>query len=131
MRHRVFQPDNITDYSLRTPSNQRYLPDFDKNSSELTFTDTGLPGFYRLYEKDKVIREFAVNLAERETMGDFLEKKELQKLTENQADKVAVYDAEQPQGQLHSNRELNSIILIFIILILISETIIARINRNN
>ncbi len=131
LRHRVFQPDNITDYSLRTPSNQRYLPDFDKNSSELIFTDTGLPGFYRLYEKDKVIREFAVNLAERETMGDFLEKKELQKLTENQADKVAVYDAEQPQGQLHSNRELNSIILIFIILILISETIIARINRNN
>ncbi len=131
LRHRVFQPENITDYSLRTPMNKRYLPDMDDKNSELTFTNTEVPGFYRLYEKDEAVREFAVNLDSRETKGTFLSEKELKELVSEHSKNVAIYAGEQSTDQLHSNKELNSIILILIILILISETIIARINRNN
>ena len=123
LRHSNFNMENISNFTMKTPDNRSYLLDIDKSQNQLIFTETKLPGFYKLYFEDKMVRQFAVNISKAEKIGKFDSEEKLQK------DKIAIYNESQTKTGLEANKELNEMILILIIILLLAETVIARINR--
>ena len=130
LQHSVFELENINDFSMRTPDNRSYLMDYIEKDGTLSFDKTNLPGFYKLYQKGKTIREFAVNISKNEAGGNFMTIADLTDITENNK-KIAIYSDDNEQGPMQTNKEINGLILILVILLLLAETLIARINRNN
>jgi len=123
LRHSHFDMENIAKFTMKTPDNRSYLMEIDKTQNQLLFADTKLPGFYKLYFEDKMVRQFALNICKNETVGKFLDIEELQK------DKIAIYNEIKTETGQESNKEMNAMILMLIILLLLVETVIARINR--
>lgn len=103
---------------------------YDDKHNQLYFTNTISPGFYKLYYKDKIIRQFALNINKNETNGIFLSKNKISEIIKTYNNRFAIISSNILDKNFQINKEQKEIFLIFILLLLIAETIIARINHN-
>ncbi len=130
LTHQHFQLENISEYSIKTPNKKSYLMNYDDKHNQLYFTNTISPGFYKLYYKDKIIRQFALNINKNETNGIFLSKNKISEIIKTYNNRFAIISSNILDKNFQINKEQKEIFLIFILLLLIAETIIARINHN-
>lgn len=127
--YRNFSMNDLKKFTMKTPDGKSYIMDFNNGKNQLTFSNTDVPGFYRLFFEDKNLSTFAVNISKAETFSQFLQKKEIKNIIENR-DNIAIISADTTTTDFKINKELNAIFLIFILLLLIAETLIARINHD-
>ncbi|MBN2280557.1 MAG: BatA domain-containing protein [Candidatus Marinimicrobia bacterium] len=124
LRYSCSDMDQMAKFRMKTPDNRSFLLDFDKTSQNLIFKDTNLPGFYKLYLEDKLVQNYAVNISSHETLGEFISGPELDQK------KLSVYSEGPLTNGPKTNREIGSLVLGLIFLLLLAETYLARINRN-
>jgi hypothetical protein len=127
---RNFSIEDIKNFTMKTPGNQSFIMDYNKTNNLLHFAETTMPGFYRLFYKDQNIFTYAVNINKSEASEQFFTQNEITKLIENK-ENIAMISNNDSEDKFKINKELNSIFLFFILLLLIAETIIARINHDS
>lgn len=129
--YRNFDPEEIETYSMKTPDNKSYLLTPDKNNSSLIFIKTEIPGFYKLYRQDQLLENFAVNISRTERSNNFLPNNTLHSLIAKQEQNILVIGETGNKTNFKINKELSGIFLLFILSLLVAETLLARINYNS
>ncbi len=115
-------------FTMKTPRKKSYMLSADQ--SGLQFDQTPTPGHYQLYKDGQLLRQYAVNISPEETIGRFLSLQQLRQFIAPYKKSVALYDDDTEASGLETHKDLSNLLLMFILLLLIAETIIARINRN-
>ncbi len=116
--------------SIQTPGNRMFKLAV-KNQESILFDETDKPGFYDVYSNGELVKRYVVNVPESESSAEFLTEQNFREMIARHPGQMDVFfiDKDNHLNPLKQSREFSDWLIIFALIIALSESYLGRTNR--